>query len=81
VPVAILIVYYDILAYSSLVVVTDMSIDTRFILEEKHENMTEGMRRMDAKYEELPSGRRRTSGDQVRAWDASRTQVMNHVVK
>jgi hypothetical protein len=50
----ILIVYYDVLAYSSLVEVADMLIDARFKLEERHESMTEDMRRMDAKYEELP---------------------------
>jgi hypothetical protein len=52
-PATMLIAYYDALAYFSLVMMTDMSIDTRFKLEEKHESMTEGMRRMDTKYEEL----------------------------
>jgi hypothetical protein len=52
-PVITIIIYFDVLVYFSPVKVTDMSINTRFKLEEKHENMTEDMKRMDTKYEEL----------------------------
>ena len=53
----IFIAYYDALVYSSLAGMTDISIDVRFKLEEKHDKTIRGMIRMDAKYEELSSGR------------------------
>jgi hypothetical protein len=53
-PATIHIVYYDALAYSSSVKMTDMLINARFKVEERHDKASKGMERMDAKYEELP---------------------------
>jgi hypothetical protein len=52
-PATVVIIYPDALAYSSPVRMTDMSINARLKMEEKHDEISKGMRRMDAKYEEL----------------------------